>query len=606
VALRDLSPGTVIQRTWCIDARLGGGGMGSVFACTQLQTRERVALKILHRHIAEDERLRARFITEGRAQNRVQHRGVVRALAEGEHEGVPFLVMELAHGQSLKLLAESQGGRLSLAQLAPVITQLLDVLAAVHDANIVHRDIKPDNLVVAADGSLKLVDFGIARIEEESGNTTTGSTLGTPAFMAPEQVLGRQGRVDRRADLYAVGAVIHRLLSGFNLHHPASGAELLIAMGTQQAPSIASTVPGLTPAIVRVVDRALSFDREARFSDASSMRAAWLAALNAPAEGRALTAIVEQTGPLVVSKTVAMQAVETKPKLAATLPQSAQTPVAAPSRPPPAVGRPTSVHPPAERPPVVHPAATQPLQPLLAPQAPAAKAWRWPWPQQWSAPMLIIGMLAAPALGAGAYHLWQMRRVSLATKQVPIREQKLSRVKALMREEAKGLRVGMVALTTFGASGVGQDAQGQGVNFACNYSLEECSRTDGGESPIPRDQAFSIEQVPWDNLPEYMADAERRFAKEKGFSGTAESAAYQRLFGVLSWSVVVKGKGEFASYCYDTEADTFGCAPQLDVPPAPPPQAPPAAEPAAPPLVQPRNPPKAPRAKGKDIDYGTF
>jgi hypothetical protein len=532
----------------------------------------------------------------------------VRALAEGEHEGAPFLVMELAHGQSLKALAASQDGRLSMEQLAPVITQLLDVLAAVHDANIVHRDIKPDNLVVAPDGSLKLVDFGIARIEEESGNTTTGSTLGTPAFMAPEQVLGRQGRVDRRADLYAVGAVIHRLLSGFNLHHPASGAELLIAMGTQQAPSIASTVPGLAPAIVRVVDRALSFDREARFSDASSMRAAWLAALNAPAEGNALTAIVEQTGPLIVSKTVAMQAVETKPKLTATLPQSAQAPVAAPSRPPPAVGRPTSVHPPAERPPVVHPASTQPLQPLLAPQAPAAKAWRWPWPQQWTAPMLIIGMLAAPALGAGAYHLWQMRRMSLVTKQVPIREQKLSRLKPLVREEADGLRIEMVALTTYGASGVGQDANGHGINFACNYSLEECSRVDSGEqSPLSRDKTFRVEDVPWDNLPDYMADAERRFAKEKGFSGAAESAAFQRLFGVLGWSVVVKGKGELASYCYDTEADSFGCTPQLDVPPAQlPPQVEPMPAPPPTPTGEAVKRPFGPRGKKTRTEFGSF
>ncbi len=578
--------------------------MGSVFACTQLQTRERVALKILHRHIAEDERLRARFITEGRAQNRVQHRGVVRALAEGEHEGAPFLVMELAHGQSLKLLAESQGGRLSLEHLAPVVTQLLEVLAAVHDANIIHRDIKPDNVVVAADGSLKLVDFGIARIEEESGNTTTGSTLGTPAFMAPEQVLGRQGRVDRRADLYAVGAVIHRLLSGFNLHHPASGAELLIAMGTQQAPSVAHAVPGLSPALVRVVDRALAFDREARFSDASSMRAAWLAALNAPVEARGLTAIVDQTGPLAVSKTVAMQGIETKPKLTTTLPQSALAQVAAPSRPPPGV-----VHPPALRPTSVFPGATQSMQPLAALPPAAKAARRWPWPQQWTAPMLIVGMLAAPALGAGAYHLWHMRRSALVTKQVPVREQKLSKLKPLLRKEADGLRIELVALTTYGASGVGQDEKGHGIAFACNYSMEECTRTDSGEqSPLSRDKTFRVEEVPWDNLPDYMADAERRFAKEKGFSGAAESAAFQTLFRIRCWSVLVKGKGELVTYCYDTEADSFGCAPQFGAP-AP---APPTVEPASPPTArQPQPEPKptvdpTARPRGRQVDYGIF
>jgi hypothetical protein len=176
-----------------------------------------------------------------------------------------------------------------------------------------------------------------------------------------------------------------------------------------------------------------------------------------------------------------------------------------------------------------------------------------------------------------------------------------------MRKEGEGLRLLMVGLTPYGASAIGQDSKGRGTNFACHYSLDECTRTDGGEQERwEREQVFSIEEVPWDNLPDYMADAERRFAKEKGFSGTVESAAYQRMFDVLSWSVMVKGKGELVMYCYDTETDSFGCTPQLDLAPAPPPQTPPAAEPAAPPLVQPRNPPKAPRAKGKDIDYGTF
>lgn len=275
-----LAPGTLIDDAWRVDVALGGGGMGSVYACTHLRNGLRVAIKILHAHAAKDPALRARFLAEGKALNRVNHPGVVRALGDGAIGGSPYLVMELAVGRSLREVAASLGGVVKPDAMRAVIEGLLDALAAVHAAGIIHRDVKPDNIIVTNDGRIKLVDFGIARVETSSSDTSTGTVLGTVAFMAPEQVMGKAGMVDSRADLFSVGAVLFRLLTGKNVHQNMSGMELLIAMGTRQAPSIRTMDPSLPRSITTIVDRALAFERERRFSTASEMREAWSAAFS--------------------------------------------------------------------------------------------------------------------------------------------------------------------------------------------------------------------------------------------------------------------------------------------------------------------------------------
>jgi serine/threonine-protein kinase len=159
-----------------------------------------------------------------------------------------------------------------------VAIELLDVLAAAHGRGILHRDIKPANVFVTRDGTLKVLDFGIARVRDSmaisSAATGTGVLLGTPAFMAPEQVMGKPSDVDVRADLWAVGATIFNLASGEMVHEAETGPQLMVKLATQPPRSILAVSPDAPSAIAAVVDRALSFDKNQRWATATAMQEA--------------------------------------------------------------------------------------------------------------------------------------------------------------------------------------------------------------------------------------------------------------------------------------------------------------------------------------------
>jgi serine/threonine-protein kinase len=155
--------------------------------------------------------------------------------------------------------------------------ELLDTLAAAHEQGIVHRDIKPENLFLTNDGQLKVLDFGIARLRELSGSisaTRTGSMLGTPAFMAPEQAKGRWNEVDALTDLWSVGATMFTLITGDYVHQGNTANEMLALTITQPARSIGKVLPGLHPALVGFVDRSLAYHKHDRWPDARAMRSA--------------------------------------------------------------------------------------------------------------------------------------------------------------------------------------------------------------------------------------------------------------------------------------------------------------------------------------------
>src|ERR1019366_5679317 len=189
--------GSVLNAKYRLDRVVGVGGMAAVYAATHLRNASRVAVKVLHPEMAADSNVRARFLREGYAANSVEHPGTVRILDDDSAEdGTVFLV-----------------------------DQVLDVLATAHDKGIVHRDIKPENLFLTRAGTLKLLDFGIARlIEAPVTATRPGGIVGTPAFMAPEQVLGKA--VDAQSDLYAVGATAFALLSKRYVHEAENAGEM--------------------------------------------------------------------------------------------------------------------------------------------------------------------------------------------------------------------------------------------------------------------------------------------------------------------------------------------------------------------------------------------
>ena len=264
--------GTTLRGKWTLEKLLGVGGMAAVYSAAHKIGR-RDAIKILHPEIAASAELRARFEQEAHAVNRFRHPGAVEIRdIDVAEDGAPFLVMELLEGEPLGERARREGG-VALDEALRLADELLDVLAAAHAEGIVHRDIKPDNLFVLHDGRLKVLDFGIARMRVglPGGNrTATGTTLGTASYMPPEQVKGLD--IDGRADLFAVGATLFRLLARRRIHEADTEIALMMRMASEAAPPLASVAPSLPQGICVVVDRALAYDRDRRYPDARTMQ----------------------------------------------------------------------------------------------------------------------------------------------------------------------------------------------------------------------------------------------------------------------------------------------------------------------------------------------
>jgi serine/threonine protein kinase len=263
--------------------------MASVYAATH-RNGSRVAVKMLHGPLSLDPDIRRRFLREGYVANKVNHRGAVQVIDDEEDEdGSAFLVMELLRGESLDVAWERSLRRMTLPDVLAIVHELLDTLGSAHKSGIVHRDIKPANLFLTTDGKVKVLDFGIARLLEVTAghaHTHTGRAVGTPAFMPPEQALGKTRDIDGQTDLWAVGATMFTLLSGHDVHEAENVSEQLIFAGTKHARSLGVVLPEAPKEVALVVDRALSFDKAGRWADARAMQeavaAAHLAVLGQP------------------------------------------------------------------------------------------------------------------------------------------------------------------------------------------------------------------------------------------------------------------------------------------------------------------------------------
>lgn len=246
---------------------LGGGAMGTVYRARDRELDEIVALKVLRRELAATEGMLERFRREVKLARRVTHRNVARTFDIGEHGGDRFLTMELVRGEGLASLL-TRRGRLPLGEVVSIGRDVCAGLSAAHAAGVLHRDLKPDNVVLAEDGRAVITDFGIARAASEAElGRTVGGIVGTPAYMAPEQVEGAPN-LDGRADLYALGAMIFELLTG-NL--PWTG-ETVIAVAAarllQPPPDPRSHVPDLPARAAEVVLSLMARRKEDRFANA--------------------------------------------------------------------------------------------------------------------------------------------------------------------------------------------------------------------------------------------------------------------------------------------------------------------------------------------------
>ncbi len=331
--------GTTLCQKWTLEKLLGVGGMAAVYVANHKIGR-RDAIKILHREVAQQPDMLARFEQEAHAVNRFHHPGAVEIRdIDVAEDGSPFLVMELLSGESLSERAQRLGG-LPLDDVLRLTDELLDVLAAAHARGIIHRDIKLDNLFVQTDGSLKVLDFGIARIRDGVPlmmRTRAGATLGTAPYMPPEQIKGME--IDARADLFAVGATMFRLIAKRRIHEAKNETEMLLKMASQPAPPLLSVAPDVPPGVGLVVDRALRFDRDLRYPDALTMQAdvrALRAGLPPP------NATAQLPGPAAEvfsdAATIRPAVLAVDPRTAAASPSAIAVPTAAAPTPTPRVG----------------------------------------------------------------------------------------------------------------------------------------------------------------------------------------------------------------------------------------------------------------------------
>jgi serine/threonine protein kinase len=259
---------------------LGHGAMATVDLVHDIELDRQVALKRLAENLARDEDLERRFLRESRLAARLAHPNVVRVFDVGEDNGRPFIAMEYVEGETLAELS-ARCGRLPAAEAARLGTQMCAGLAAAHAAGLVHRDVKPQNLLLGTDGVVKLGDFGIAAGHEGTRLTLAGTVLGTAGYLAPEQARGE--RVTAAADIYAVGAVLYELLVGDPVRTVGSLAELATENGFDP-PDLAARVPDAPPELVAAVTACLAPRPEDRPASAAA-----LARLLAPVASEAET-----------------------------------------------------------------------------------------------------------------------------------------------------------------------------------------------------------------------------------------------------------------------------------------------------------------------------
>lgn len=267
--------GRIVGGVYRVEGVLGTGGTSTVYAATHRSDGKRVALKVLHGHLAYERGIVKQFLAEGYLATAIGHPGVVRIESDGiTEDGSPYLVIELLVGQTLEELRQARGGRIPLDEVISIADGIMDTLESVHAARVVHRDLKPQNVFVLDGGGIKLLDFGVAKLR---GNTmdAPANVVGTPSYMPPEQALGLPKKMDAQSDVWALGATLFHVLSGQPVHAAKNMSAMVLATASNRARSLAEAAPELPKAIVAVVDRALRYRKAERWPDVKGMRAAW-------------------------------------------------------------------------------------------------------------------------------------------------------------------------------------------------------------------------------------------------------------------------------------------------------------------------------------------
>ena len=263
--LADPLAGRLLDGRYAVTARIAHGGMATVYLATDTRLDRQVALKVMHAELARDEEFVRRFIGEAKSVARLSHQNVVAVFDQGSDGPFLYLAMEYVPGRTLKEMLRERG-RFTPAAALDIMAGVLDGLAAAHASGIVHRDVKPENVLLTADGRLKVADFGLARAQAAAAHTRAGLLIGTVAYLPPEQVTGDS--TGPRSDVYSAGVVLFELLTG---RQPFTG-DTPIAVAYQHVntdvPAPSSLVPGIPAAVDQLVLAATNRDPALRPADA--------------------------------------------------------------------------------------------------------------------------------------------------------------------------------------------------------------------------------------------------------------------------------------------------------------------------------------------------
>src|SRR6516225_6657472 len=256
--------GTTLNSRYRLEARIGAGGMSTVYRALDETLQRRVAIKLMNREVTSDSDQLERFRREARAVAQLSHPHIVGVIDAGEDEGRPYIVFEFVDGETLKERIRRQG-RLPVAEAVAYAIEIARALGAAHARHIVHRDVKPQNVLIDEEGSAKVTDFGIARTLTEEGLTMAGRVLGTTDYVSPEQALGQP--VTGQSDLYSLGVVLYEMLTG---EVPFKGEnQVAVAMKhvREILPDVQSKRPEVSSTLAAVVDTATAKRAEDRYAN---------------------------------------------------------------------------------------------------------------------------------------------------------------------------------------------------------------------------------------------------------------------------------------------------------------------------------------------------
>lgn len=296
-----LAPGSRLAQ-YEVTSTIGSGGMGEVYRAKDVRLARDVAIKVMAAHIAADPVMRQRFETEARAVAALSHPSILSIHELGMHEGIPFAVMELLEGQTLR--SRLHGGAIAWREAAEIAATIADGLAAAHLKGIVHRDLKPENVFLTRDGAVKILDFGLAlhrfghTAEAPTGlQTIPGTVLGTFGYMSPEQVTGQH--VDGRTDIFATGCLLYEMLTARRLFEGSTAQEVIANVLSDARPGLQALDPVAPPELRAIVSRCVDRDPNRRFASAGdlamALRSLLTGSVHRPGSGRSIAGRTSRT-----------------------------------------------------------------------------------------------------------------------------------------------------------------------------------------------------------------------------------------------------------------------------------------------------------------------